>query len=586
MITNDLAVMIGGRAGDGSLVTGEILAKVFRNMGLEVFTIRDFPSNIRGLPTNYTIRTKDRPIMARKDHPDILLAIDEEAVRLHGDELPPDGVLIYDNSSGEGPPDFEREDVHLYQVPLKSIAVDNLGGARAEIFKNVVSLGVLAHLLSVDVAIIKEAIEKEFSRKGEEIVQRNFQALDLGAQYANEHFEKTDPYVLERREKQDSLLILGGHAIAYGALAAGLRFYAGYPITPATEILEWLAVHMPEYNGVVVQAEDEISAVTMCLGASYAGLRSMTGTSGPGADLMAEAISMSGMAELPLVVIHGQRGGPGTGLPTKVEQADLKHVLFASHGDFPRIVLAPGTIEDGFYLTAKALNLAERFQLPVIVLTDLALCQNKQTIPPFDLSQIEVDRGKLLNKSIEAMQSANGGIFQRYALVEDGVSPRSIPSIPGGLYEASSNEHDEMGYTTEDPELRKAMMAKRMRKLETARPELPGPVLHGDPSADLVFLSYGYPTGAIWEAMERLKEDGIATKYVQLRTLWPFPAEEVGDLLADAREILVVEHNYSGQLAALLPALLGKVLPTTSVTRYDGLLMTPGEIVAAAKEVA
>ncbi|MDX1534440.1 MAG: 2-oxoacid:acceptor oxidoreductase subunit alpha, partial [Thermoplasmata archaeon] len=314
--------------------------------------------------------------------------------------------------------------------------------------------------------------------------------------------------------------------------------------------------------------------------------RSMTGTSGPGADLMTEAISMSGMAELPLVVVHGQRGGPGTGLPTKVEQGDLKHVLFASHGDFPRIVLAPGTIEEGFYLTAQALNLAEQFQLPVIVLADQALCQNKQTIPPLDLSQIKVDRGKLLNEPIEALQSANGGIFERYALVEDGVSPRPIPSIAGGLYEASSNEHDTMGYTTEDPEIRKAMMAKRMRKLETARPSLPGPVLHGDPAAEIVFLSFGYTTGAIWEAMERLQTDGIATKYVQLRTLWPFPREEVLGLLGGAREILVVEHNYSGQLADLLPSLLKKVLPTRSVTRYDGLLMTPGEIVAAAKEVA
>ncbi len=586
MISNDLAVMIGGRAGDGSFVTGEILAKVFRDIGLEVFTIRDFPSNIRGLPTSYTIRTKDHSIMARKDHPDVLLAIDEEAVRLHGDELPPDGVLIYDNSSGEGPPDFDRTDVNVYQIPLKSIAVDNLGGGRAEIFKNVVSLGVLSQLLSIDIDVIKASIGKEFSRKGDEIVQKNFQALDLGFQYAEEHFEKTDPYVLEAREKQDKLLILGDWAFAYGALVAGCRVYAGYPITPTTEILEWLTAHMADYNGVAVQAEDEISAITMCLGASYAGLRSMTGTSGPGADLMAEGISMAGMTELPLVVVHGQRAGPGTGLPTKTEQGDLKAVLFASHGDFPRIVIAPGTLEEAFYLTVDAFNLAEKYQLPVILLTDQAICQNKQTIDPFDLSRVEVDRGKLLNTPIEALETANGGVFQRYALVEDGVSPRPIPSIPGGLYEASSNEHDEMGYTTEDPELRKAMMEKRMRKLETARPDLPGPVLHGDPSADLVFLSFGYPTGAIWEAMEQLKEDGIATKYVQLRTLWPFPAAEVLDLLEGAREILVVEHNYSGQLADLLPALLKKVLPTTSVTRYDGLLMTPGEIVDAAKEVA
>lgn len=576
--------MIGGRAGDGSLVTGEILAKVFMSMGLDVFTIRDFPSNIRGLPTNYTIRAKDRPIMARKDAVDVLLALDDEAVRLHQDELAEDGVLVYDNSDGEGPADFRREDVHLYQVPLKRLAVDNLGGGKAEIFKNVVSMGVLASLLSVEEDRVREAIENEFARKGEEIVEKNFQALALGMEYAEDSLEKSDPYVLEPTEKGDKLLVLGDYAIGYGALVAGCRFYAGYPITPATEIMEWLSGHLPEHDGVVVQAEDEIAAITMVLGASYAGARAMTGTSGPGADLMTEALSMSGMTEIPMVLVHGQRAGPGTGLPTKTEQGDLKHVLFAAHGDFPRIVIAPGTVEEAFYLTVDAFNLAERFQLPVILLTEQALCQNKQTIPPFDLSRVEVDRGKLITEPTEAMVAANGGVFHRYDLTEDGISPRPVPSVEGGVYEANSNEHDEMGYTTEDPELRMAMVEKRMRKLETARPHLPETVVHGDPDASLAILSFGYPTGAILEAMERLEADGVGVKYVQLRTLWPFPAEEVNELLEGAETVFVVEHNQMGQLAYLLPSLTGRIHPVERIRRYDGLLMTPGEIESKIRE--
>ncbi len=576
--------MIGGRAGDGSLVTGEILAKVFARMGLEVFTVKDFPSNIRGLPTNYTIRTKDRPIMARKDHVDFLLALDREAVDLHGKEIAAGGVLLFDNSGGEGPEGWDRDEVHLYEVPMKRMATENLGGARAEIFKNTVSLGVLAGLLSLDEALIQEIVAEEFARKGPETLERNRQAISLGAQYAAKELEKVDDYVLRKREHEERLLVMGDAAIAYGALVAGCRFYAGYPITPATETMEWLAEHLPDYNGVVVQAEDEIAAVTMALGASYAGLRSMTGTSGPGAALMTEAISMAGIAEIPLVLFHGQRAGPSTGMPTKTEQGDLKQALFGGHGDFPRIVLSPGSIEEAFYLIAEAFNLAERFQLPVIFLTEQALCQNKQTIPRLDLSRIRMDRGKLLVEAVEGPITANGGNFLRYQLTKDGVSPRPIPSLEGGIHETTSVEHDEEGYTTEDPTLRKAMMEKRMKKLDTARPYLPAPVLHGDPTARVALLGFGYLTGAVLEAMETLGAEGIATKYVQLRTLWPFPGDEVALLLGDLDRLLVVEHNYTGQLTFLLPSLIAPGTPVSTIRRYDGKLFTPADVVNGVKE--
>jgi 2-oxoglutarate ferredoxin oxidoreductase subunit alpha len=584
MIRNDVAIMIGGRAGDGSLVTGEILAKILREMGLEVFTVKDFPSNIRGLPTNYTIRAKDRPIMARKDDVDVLLALDEEAVALHGREIAKDGVLIYDNSDGEEPEGWEREDIHLYKVPMKRLAVDNLGGPKAEIFKNTVSLGVLAHILSIDEEIVHGVTSKEFSRKGPDIVEKNSQAITLGASYAREHLEKRDPYVLERREKGDNLLVMGDWAIGYGALVAGCRFYAGYPITPATEIMEWLAAHLPSYNGVVVQAEDEIAAITMVIGAAYAGLRAMTGTAGPGASLMTEAVSLAGMGEIPLVLVHGQRAGPATGLPTKTEQSDLRHALFSSHGDFPRIVLSPGSVEEAFYITVEAFNLAEMFQCPVILLTEQAICQNKQTVPRFDLSRIKVDRGKLLTQPMKKV-AADGGVFKRYKLTEDGVSPRPIPSLDGMMYEATGNEHDEQGYTTEDPSLRRAMMEKRMKKLEEAMQYLPAPVIHGDPTAPVAFVSFGYTTGAILEAMEVLQSEGIPTRFVQLRTLWPFQADDVAALLDGVDRLFVVEHNYSGQLTFMMPSLVKGGWELSTIRKYDGRLFTPGEIAKGVMEV-
>ncbi len=585
MLTNDMAVMIGGRAGDGSLVTGEILAKIFMEVGLEVFTVKDFPSNIRGLPTNYTIRARDRPVMARKDHVDVLLALDEEAVSLHGDELPSEGVLIYDSSLGKGPQDWRRKDVHLYQVPLKTLAVDNLGGSRAEIFKNTVSLGVLSHLFSIDEEVVQAVTAEEFSRKGAEIVDKNRQAISLGSDYARENLEKTDPYVIEGRPREDRILVMGDWAIGYGALVAGCRFYAGYPITPTTEILEWMADHMPEYNGAVVQVEDEIAAITMAIGAAYAGLRSMTGTSGPGASLMAEAMSLAGISEIPVVLVHGQRAGPSTGLPTKTEQSDLQHALFGSHGDFPRIVLTPGSVEEAFYLTVEAFNLAEMFQCPVILLTEQAICQNKQTVPRFDLTRVNVERGKLLTKAVEVQVAANGGTFKRYLLTGDGVSPRSIPSMDEAIFEATGNEHDEVGHTSEDPEMRRAMMEKRMRKLEAAMPLLPSPVIHGDPSAPIALLGFGYPTGAILEAMDSLRAEGISTRFVQLRTLWPFQREEVASLLSDTKHLLVVEHNFSGQLTFLLPSLLRVGSEVSAIRRYDGKLFIPADIAQGVRGV-
>lgn len=565
--------MIGGRAGDGSLITGQALAKLFRRMGLEVYTYRDFPSNIRGLPTSYTIRAKDKPIACRKDFVDILLALDPSAVEIHLEELVEGGAILYDNSLSDVTKESLNRGVYVYKAPMKDMAISKLGGSAGEIFKNVIAIGILSKLLALPDDLVQQTLTEMFVRKGEPVVKKNLQAYEMGVSYAGTQITKADEYLLRSGKANERMMVTGDEAVAYGAIVAGCRFFSGYPITPTTEILEWLAEYMPRYNGVVVQSEDELAAITMAVGAGYAGVRAMTATSGPGQALMTEGIGLAGMTETPVVIVHGQRGGPSTGLPTKTEQSDLKHIIFASHGEFPRIVLAPGTVEDSFYLTVDAFNLAEKFQCPVFLLMDQALCQNKHTIESFDLKRVKVDRGKLVDEQwIKKM-----GQFRRYELAHDGISPRSVPSQEGGIYVANGNEHDEMGETTEDRKLRIAMMMKRLRKMDLAAKEVPPPRHYGSDGAEVGLIGYGSAHGPIMEAMERLNGE-LSSKYLQLVTLWPFPTDEVAKFIESARKVFVVENNATGQLAMLVRMMVGNGGKVDGILKFDGSAFRPCEI--------
>ncbi|MBV8204224.1 MAG: 2-oxoacid:acceptor oxidoreductase subunit alpha, partial [Candidatus Eremiobacteraeota bacterium] len=376
------------------------------------------------------------------------------------------------------------------------------------------------------------------------------------------------------------LLMMGNDAIGYGALVAGCRFMAGYPITPATDVLEWMARHAPKYGGVVVQAEDELAAINMTIGASFAGVRSMTATSGPGQALMTEGIGLAGVVETPIVVIECARAGPSTGMPTKTEQSNLNHLIFSGHGEIPRVVLAPGTVEESFYLTVAAFNLAEKYQVPVFVLSEQALCQSKETTPRLEFGSVTVDRGKLIR---------NGGVtfgeYKRFAFSEDGVSPRVIPGVDGGMHLAPGSEHSDGGVITEDATNRRRMMEKRMHKLESMRPELPRPNLLGNPKAAVAFIGYGSNRGPIAETQDRLHADGIATRFLQLRTLWPFPEEEVRAFVHSAAHIFVVENNITGQLERLIRYVTGPLPHMHPVRKYDGRPFRPIEIIDAVKKV-
>ncbi|MGP6189128.1 MAG: 2-oxoacid:acceptor oxidoreductase subunit alpha [Vulcanimicrobiaceae bacterium] len=571
MILNDIEIMFGGQAGDGGLTTGDLIAGVFKRMGLEVYTYKDFPSRIRGGHTNYVIRAGERPNYGMADFVDALVAFDVEAVEAHIAEMRPGGFVIFDSSSEPVPAALRREDVTWYDVPLARIAKDEIGLA---LVRNTIALGVLATLIQMDRGTVTADIAAVYGRKGEKAISLNLLAVEAGEAYVNRNFaEWPCGYRVLKRDDGDRLLMMGNDAIGLGALTAGCRFMAGYPITPATDVLEFMARQLPAFGGLAVQAEDELAAINMVLGAAFSGVRSMTATSGPGQALMTEAIGLAGVLEIPVVIIEAARAGPSTGMPTKTEQSNLSHLIFSGQGEIPRVVLAPGTVEDGFYITVSAFNLAERYQCPVFVLTEQALCQSKATLPRLDVEGVRIERGKLVTEPVIADD------YRRFAFSSDGVSPRVIPGVEGGMHLAAGSEHNEAGVITESASNRAQMMEKRMHKLEAMRPELPRARVHGDPRAEIAILGYGANRGPIVEAQDRLAANGVATRFFEFRTLWPFPEDEVQAFIEDAEHVFVVENNYTGQLERLIRYVVGPLERMHAVLKYDGRPFRPFEII-------
>ncbi|MGH7707832.1 MAG: 2-oxoacid:acceptor oxidoreductase subunit alpha [Vulcanimicrobiaceae bacterium] len=579
MVVNEIEVMFGGQAGDGSLTTGDLIAGVFKRMGLDVYTYKDFPSRIRGGHTNYVIRAGERADYGMADAVDALVAFDLEAVEAHIDELRAGGFIIFDNSSDVMPEHLRRADVTLYELPLAKMAKVDLG---LELVRNTISLGALGALIGMDPAIVRASIAAVYGRKGEKVLGINIRAIEAGEQYVADHFaDRPSSYALRAKPDGDRLLMMGNDAIGYGALVAGCRFMAGYPITPATDVLEWMAKYAPQFGGVVVQAEDELAAINMIIGAAFTGARAMTATSGPGQALMTEAIGLAAVLEIPIVVIECARAGPSTGMPTKTEQSNLNHLIFSGHGEIPRVVLAPGTIAESFELTVAAFNIAEKYQLPVFVVSEQALCQSKATLPRIDLSSLEIDRGKL-----ERNGKLVFGEYKRFAITDDGVSPRAIPGTDGGMHLVAGSEHGESGVITENAANRARMMEKRMHKLVAMADDLPPPEVIGDPDAALAIIGYGSNTGPIREAVARLAAAGTKTRFLQLRTLWPFPEDAVHRFIADAQHVFVVENSYTGQLERLIRYVTGPLERMHPIRKYNGRPFRPIEIIEPIERIA
>ena len=570
----DVSVMIGGQGGDGTLTVSDLLGRYFRKCGLYVYTSRNVLSRIRGGHADASVRAARDPISAVKPQVDVLVAFDNEAIEMGRAELSPDGFILYDSTS------FHSEIPTAVGFPFATLVGGPLG---QPIFKNTAAYGALSVLLGFDPAKTRQVIEERFKRRGGEALEKNLKALEIGRHAALEAPNVANRYSVVEGDAHDLILTTGNQAVALGFVVGGGRFFAGYPITPATEIMEYLQRYLPPLGGVVRQAEDELGAVNMVLGAAYAGARAMTSTSGPGLSLMTEGIGQAGTAEIPILVADCQRVGPSTGQPTRHEQSDLSHLANLGHGEYPRFIVSPATPEDCFSLTVEALNLAEKWRVPVFLLLDQALCQNTATSPRFDLSRVHVDRGRRLRSE----EAASLTEYRAYRITDDGVSPYAPPGTPGLWAEITGNEHDEWGHVSVNPVNRNRMMKKRMEKMVLARDDLPPARLFGDPAAKIGFVGFGSTSGPIRETQSILAARGIPTRYFQARTVYPVPVHELDPFLKGVDVAYVVEHNYTGQFARLvrehLPWHHAKL---RSILKYDGYSFRTPQILAGVKEVS
>ena len=573
-MATDFTVMAGGEAGQGVQSVGMILAGTLAHGGFHVFADQDYESRVRGGHNFFRIRAGDRPVLALSEELDILVALNKETVDLHKDKLKSDGVIIHDKAqtgvtSGDG---------RYFDVPLEKIAADTVGN---KLMVNTVAAGAAIGLAGYDLELLADVLGQEFARHGEKIAADNRTAARAGYDFARKNGGRHS----KRKTRPDDgirrMLLTGNEALALGAMAAGCKFIAGYPMTPASSILEYMADRGREYGVVAVHVEDEIAAINMAVGAGFTGVRSMVATSGGGFALMVEGLALAGMTETPVVVVLGQRPGPATGLPTRTEQGELWFALHAGHGEFPRAILAPATVEDAFHATVTAFNLAEKYQTPVIVLTDHHLASSYATVDAFDLTKVTIDRGDILS-STEAAKAAE---YKRHAVTKSGISPRALPGQGKALVVTDSDEHDEAGHMIEDAATRNKQNMKRLRKLDGMKRAVAAPEYHRARGAQLTLIGWGSTFGAIRETAALLKKDGIPADTLHIGQLWPFPAAAVTKVLDNVMKSVVIEGNATGQLAALIRRETGREVDGT-LLRYDGRPFSPVEIVSRLKKEA
>jgi 2-oxoglutarate ferredoxin oxidoreductase subunit alpha len=575
---NQLSWKVGGQQGEGIESTGEIFAIALNRLGYYLYGYRHFSSRIKGGHTNNKIRVSTTEVRSISDDLDVLVAFDQETIDLNYKELHSKGVILADAKFTPKKP--EDTQAALYAVPFTEIATE-LG---TSLMKNMVAIGATSAVLNLDIHVFEEVVQEIFGKKGAQVVAKNMDAIKAGYDYMKKQLvDGVEIMELEKADGKKRMFMIGNDAIALGAVAAGCRFMAAYPITPASEIMEYLIKKLPALGGTVIQTEDEIAACTMAIGANYAGVRTITASAGPGLSLKMEAIGLSGITETPLVVVDTQRGGPSTGLPTKQEQSDLMAMIYGTHGEIPKIVMAPSTVEEAFYDTTEAFNLAEEYQCPVIVLTDLQLSLGKQTVEPLSMDKVEIRRGKLVNAEIP--ESENKAYFKRYEVTSDGVSPRVIPGMKNGIHHVTGVEHDETGKPSESALNRNAQMDKRFRKIENIRFNTPVYKNAKHEDADILLVGFNSTRGVIEEAMVRLENEGLKVNHAHIRLIHPFPSDEVLPLVRSAKKVVVVENNATGQLANIMKMNVGHAEKIIKHLKYDGNPFLPHEVYTKCKEL-
>lgn len=553
----DYSILVGGEAGQGMDTFTHILEKTLKRCGFYVFTHSDYMSRVRGGHNFFYIRFSDKPIYSYSLKVDVVFGLNDESVRLHSPKLKEEGIIIADKEIAR--------DSKIVHLPLMDTARD-LKNSR--VFTTI-GLGAILKYFGLSLKSSEEIIEEEFK---EEIATINIKALYAGYEMVN---RKYDIETLEDK----NILIDGNQAVGLGAIAAGCKFYCGYPMTPSTGVLNFIAAHADEMEIAVDQVEDEVAALNMALGASYAGVRAMTGSSGGGFALMVEALSLAGIIEVPVVLINVQRPGPATGFPTRTEQGDLRFMIHAGHGEFPRMVIALRNPEDAFYQTARAFNLAEKYQIPVLLVSDQYLADCRTTTKPFDFNKIEIER------YISGAEVITDKEYKRYKITENGISPRILPGkVPGQVVLIDSDEHDEWGHITESDEIRTKMVDKRMKKLEGLKSEVQEPWIIGDEEPENLIVCWGSTYGAVKEAVDRLREEDVSIGALVFGDIWPFPTERLLKMGKGAKKIIDIEQNATAQLNSLIRE-EALIKSTEKILKYDGRPFSGDELYARLKEV-
>jgi len=566
MKSHTITIKIGGEAGFGIKVAGATLARIFSRAGYQLYDYTEYPSLIRGghnayeLTIGKTVHHHVRPV-------NLLIALNQQTVDFHVSELSTDAGIIFDPDKVKPAPP-----ARAFPVPFSKLVKDING---SEMMKNTVALGAALAVLGANIEGLLDLLRQTFSKKGPAVVDINIKAATAGYQYVKSNFSEPFAYQVESQSASPQLYITGNEAAGFGALAGGCSAFFAYPMTPATSLMEFMMKAAPKFGVLARQCEDEISVLNSAIGAGFAGARSMVATSGGGYSLMVEATGLAGMTETPVVIFLVQRPGPATGLPTWSGQADLRFALHAAQDEFPRVILAPGDVEECFYHTAAALNFAEKYQLPVFVLSDKNLAEGGKTVAPFDQSKIKIEKGEWLSQ-------LSGEEYLRYKLTATGVSPRVLPGTAGALQIGNSDEHDEFGYSTDDGATRTQQMEKRMKKMETLLKELPEPILYGPQKADLTIVSWGSNKGPILQAMEELS--GVSVNFLHFIYVWPFPTPNSERLIREAGKLLVIEQNFSGQFEGLIRQHVGRV-PEEHLRKYDGRPIWPHEIAEKIKRL-
>jgi 2-oxoglutarate ferredoxin oxidoreductase subunit alpha len=567
----ELTVWIGGAAGDGIASIGESFAKACSRSGYHVFAYNSYQSVIRGGHVCMHIRIGTHKVYTQGDDLDYLMALNADSFQRYANRVVPGGAIFYNADKFQAKPDQVPPKVQLVGLPVMALVGNNL-------MQNTALVGALIQVIGLDPTAIRTLIQERFAKKGEAVVKTNLEAFDKGIDFARSNFQPGG-IRLGQGDGKRRPLAGGNPMMGFGAIAAGCRFYSAYPMTPASSLLHWLVKYAAKTGFLVKQCEDEISALNMAIGAGHVGVRAMTGTSGGGFALMTEAIGEAGMTETPVVIVEAQRGGPSTGLPTKTEQGDLFQMLGASQGDFAKAIFAPRTIPECYDMTILAFNIAEKYQCPVMMATDLYLAERLETFEGVDISNIPIERGSFVTQA--SLQP-----YRRFLDTPSGVSPRALPGTPGMVFTAATDEHDEDGIVISDvftnPALRVKMMEKRMRKMDSMLEDLPSPQLDGPKGADLTLVGWGSAYQVMLEAMEALNKEGLKVNVLCLRIIWPFQTTKVRQILEQCAMTMSVENNYSGQIVKLIRMETG-ISIRHHLRKFDGEPFEPKQVIDQAR---